>query len=321
VTPPGGLAVPSSARRSRVERLGTVAESLVGFGCTSIRSPLAPAITAARDIGRTSDQRPVPWDGSTTTGRCESCADKWHRVQIEREPRRLFEGADASLAENHVAVALASTYSAASSHSSTVEDILASRERASRPAHLLQERVSSACSACRPEACPRSPASCPRLQGDDLADHSEARLLPGCRQHAKSRLSEARSCRERFALEGAAAEDAGAREATKRAVSRRSPRPQRAGSGHHNQLSHLRPHRRRRHGVAGLELAAGQLEGLVICTDSGSPAGGEGLAVGIGVPRSLRPRHGPLRGDLGAEAISRTRFTTAWSSGSLAGAT
>src|SRR5499433_858105 len=43
-----------------------------GLGCTSMMSPSAPHATAPLAMGATRSQCPVPWDGSTTTGRCES---------------------------------------------------------------------------------------------------------------------------------------------------------------------------------------------------------------------------------------------------------
>src|SRR6266436_10348315 len=43
-----------------------------GLGCTSMMSPSAPHATAPLAMGATRSQCPVPCDGSTTTGRCES---------------------------------------------------------------------------------------------------------------------------------------------------------------------------------------------------------------------------------------------------------
>src|SRR5262250_807386 len=43
-----------------------------GLGCTSMMSPSAPHATAPLAMGATRSQCPVPWDGSTTTGRWES---------------------------------------------------------------------------------------------------------------------------------------------------------------------------------------------------------------------------------------------------------
>lgn len=46
----------------------------VGSGWTSRISPSQPAAIAAAHIGGTSDAIPVPWLGSTTTGKCvRSC--------------------------------------------------------------------------------------------------------------------------------------------------------------------------------------------------------------------------------------------------------
>ncbi len=52
---------------------GPSESAVSGFGCTSMTSPSAPAATAALAIGPTYSQEPVPWLGSTTTGRWESC--------------------------------------------------------------------------------------------------------------------------------------------------------------------------------------------------------------------------------------------------------
>src|SRR5262249_8158398 len=58
----------SSMRRSKVAKSSDCAPSdraWFGVGWTSMMRPLAPAATAASDIGPTNDHLPVAWDGST----------------------------------------------------------------------------------------------------------------------------------------------------------------------------------------------------------------------------------------------------------------
>ena len=104
------LAMRSTSRISfsnpgEVQRLRAVAQRAAGSGWTSMMSPSAPAATAARAIAGTACRMPVPWRGSTTTGRCDSRLSIGHRVQVQRVAGHGLEGADAALAEDHLVVA------------------------------------------------------------------------------------------------------------------------------------------------------------------------------------------------------------------------
>src|SRR5882762_5890602 len=62
----------TAANRSGLSDCGPSDSASSGLGCTSMISPSAPAATAAMAIASTYSQWPVPWLGSTTTGRCVS---------------------------------------------------------------------------------------------------------------------------------------------------------------------------------------------------------------------------------------------------------
>ena len=76
-----------------------------GRGCTSMISPSAPHATAALAMGATRSQWPVPCDGSTTTGRCESFFSTGTALRSSVKRVVGLEGADAALAQDHVRVA------------------------------------------------------------------------------------------------------------------------------------------------------------------------------------------------------------------------
>ena len=68
--------------------------ALAGSGCTSTKTPSAPAATPARAIGSTNRARPVPCDGSTITGRWVSSA-RSGTTRGREVPRRRIERTDA----------------------------------------------------------------------------------------------------------------------------------------------------------------------------------------------------------------------------------
>ena len=86
-------------------------------------NPLAPAATAASDIGPTSVHLPVACDGSTITGRCESSRTSGtalrssvNRVAVSKVRMPRSHRMTSRLPCDRM-------YSAASSHSSIVEDM------------------------------------------------------------------------------------------------------------------------------------------------------------------------------------------------------
>ena len=102
-------------RRRALDRLCVLAKSSArsacgpsqiassGLGCTSTMMPSAPTAAAASESGSTRSRRPAAWLGSTITGRCDELLEHRHGHQVEREAVGGLEGADAALAEHHVA--------------------------------------------------------------------------------------------------------------------------------------------------------------------------------------------------------------------------
>ncbi len=111
---------PSAITSSGSSACGPSQRASAGFACTSTMIPSAPAATAASAIGATSVRPPVPCDGSTITGRCErSCAT----TTAERSSVLRVDGSNVRMPRSHRMMSRlpeCATYSAASSHSSTV---------------------------------------------------------------------------------------------------------------------------------------------------------------------------------------------------------
>ena len=87
--------------------LRTVAERVVGSGCTSMMSPSAPAATAARAIGGTSCHAARGVGRVDDDRQVAQLLEHRDRRDVERVARRGLERADAALAEDDVDVAAA----------------------------------------------------------------------------------------------------------------------------------------------------------------------------------------------------------------------
>src|SRR6185295_4733379 len=113
----------SAANRSGFSDWGPSESASSGLGCTSISKPSAPAATAAIAIDSTYSQCPVPWLGSTTTGRCVSFLSTG--TALRSSVKRVAVSKVRMPRSHRITLGLppASTYSADSSHSWMLVDI------------------------------------------------------------------------------------------------------------------------------------------------------------------------------------------------------
>ena len=113
----------SAANRSGLSDCGPSESASSGLGCTSIIRPSAPAATAAIAIDSTYSQCPVPWLGSTTTGRCVSFLSTG--TALRSSVKRVAVSKVRMPRSHRMTLGLppASTYSADSSHSWIVVDM------------------------------------------------------------------------------------------------------------------------------------------------------------------------------------------------------
>src|SRR6266446_4425739 len=93
----------TAANRSGLSDCGPSDSASSGLGCTSMMSPSAPAATAAMAIASTYSQWPVPWLGSTTTGRWVSFLSTGTALRSSVK-RVAVSNVDAALAQDDVGV-------------------------------------------------------------------------------------------------------------------------------------------------------------------------------------------------------------------------
>ena len=147
----------SEANCSKVSDCIPSETALAGSGCTSTKSPSAPAATPARDIGSTKRATPVPCDGSTITGRWVNSASSG--TTARSSTLRVAESNERKPRSHRTTLRVAGEQQVLGGHQPLVDgrgEAALQEHRFARRARPRAAARSSACCARRSAACPRT---------------------------------------------------------------------------------------------------------------------------------------------------------------------